>query len=115
MIGIPSYNKAINNYKNKFKNNELSSKLLLKSNDSLIVRLDGKNLSKCFSISKNDMSYIIFYDAILFVIKEIRKYFSFIYAAYRFKDEISFLINKKKLESILKCIEQKNCYHYYQE
>ncbi len=99
MARIPSYKKAINAYNKEFKNKELSKVIPLESNEEIIVRLDGKNLSKCFSISNENKNYLVFYDAIRFVMSEIIKYFQFICIAYSFKDEISFLINKKKIKT----------------
>ena len=66
--------------------------------DALMVRLDGKGLTKRFKTE--DKLYLQeFHLAMRRVIENIRKYCSFITFAYSFKDEITFVLSKQYVES----------------
>ena len=70
----------------------------IKEDEVLIVRLDGKGLTSRF---KNNTELFLsdFHLAMRRILENIKKYCSFVDFAYSFKDEISFLINKKIIQN----------------
>ena len=91
---ILSYKKAINNYTKKFKSKEYFKHIDSFEKDSeIILRLDGKNMSKLFGDETNIFNDS-FYKTMYKIISNIYYEFRFIKFAYTFKDEISILIKK---------------------
>lgn len=87
------HKQAINKYK-LFKNDEkIFDFSNINLNECIVVRLDGKGLSKRFK-NKNEIFLFDFYDAMNFIVTNIKTYCEFVDFAYSFNDEISFLINK---------------------
>lgn len=66
---------------------------LVKEDECLIVRLDGKGLTARFK-DNSELFLSDFHLAMRRVLENIKKYCSFVEFAYSFKDEISVLINK---------------------
>lgn len=69
----------------------------IKSDESLIVRLDGKGLTARFK-SDNELFLSEFHLAMKLVMDNIKKYCPYVTFAYSFKDEISLLLDKKYVQ-----------------
>lgn len=67
------------------------------SNESIIVRLDGKGLTSRFK-SDTELFLPDFHLAMKITMENIKKYFPYVTFAYSFKDEISLLIDKEQIE-----------------
>ena len=92
-----SYSYAINTYE-KLAQYEVSMQVpSIESDESLIVRLDGKGLTARFK-SENELFLSDFHLAMKRVMENIKKYCPYVTFAYSFKDEISLLINKEQIE-----------------
>ena len=78
------------NINKKFNKYEITHNI--DNNKSIIVRLDGHNLSKLFKTDKKCFNKRI-YDIMYNINKNIINYFPYIIRAYSFKDEISILID----------------------
>lgn len=93
-----SHKQAINKYK-LFKNDEKIFDLSnVKSSECIVIRLDGKGLSKRFK-SRHEIFLSDFYDSMKFIVSNIKTYCQFVDFAYSFNDEISFLINKEYIRN----------------
>ncbi len=83
----------------KLEKYEISTKLpLLKWDDCLIVRLDGKGLTSRFK-NNSELFLSDFHLTMRRILENIKKYCSFVNFAYSFKDEISFIINKDFIQN----------------
>lgn len=93
MIPPYSYGYAKSTY-GKLEKYEISTELpVVKDDECVIVRLDGKGLTSRFK-DDNELFLSDFHLAMKRVLENIKKYCSFVDFAYSFKDEISFLVNK---------------------
>ena len=93
MIPPYSYGYAKSTYE-KLEKYEISTDLpIIKDDEYLIVRLDGKGLTSRFK-DDNELFLSAFHLAMKRVLENIKKYCPFVDFAYSFKDEISFLVNK---------------------
>lgn len=88
-----SYWYAKRNYEKLQKYELITTLPLIKEDECLIVRLDGKGLTSRFK-SNNELFLSDFHLAMKRVLENVKKYCSYVEFAYSFKDEISFLINK---------------------
>lgn len=85
-----SYSHAIKGYK-RFEEKELFH-LLSPSGRTVIVRLDGHNITSSFKPTKKCFDYRL-YDAMYYIVENIRSYFPYILRVYSFKDEISIVLD----------------------
>ena len=93
-----SYGYAKSTYE-KLEKYEMSTTIpLIKGDEVLIVRLDGKGLTSRFK-DNNELFLSDFHLAMRRILENIKKYCSFVDFAYSFKDEISFLINKEIIQN----------------
>lgn len=89
-----SYHYAKSRYE-KLKKYEISTTLpVIKEDECIIVRLDGKGLTSRFK-DNGELFLSDFHLAMKRVLENIKKYCPFVDFAYSFKDEISFLVNKE--------------------
>lgn len=96
---ILSYKKAIENYNSKFETKEYFNYInSFSKNSEIIIRLDGKNMSKQFGDDTKIFNEN-FYNVMYKIISNIFNKFKFINVAYTFKDEISILIDRKNVEN----------------
>ena len=84
------------NINKKFNKYEITHNI--DNNKSIIVRLDGHNLSKLFKTDKKCFNKRI-YDIMYNISKNIINYFPYIIRTYSFKDEISILIDYDKFKN----------------
>ena len=69
----------------------------IKTDESIIVRLDGKGLTARFK-SDTDLFLPEFHLAMKITMENIKKYCPYVLFAYSFKDEISLLLDKEQIE-----------------